>query len=347
MRASIFSLALTALSLHAQEPFGNPTMFAREPNIRTFLYGEFFFASVREEGLTYAIRSNDGNVLHGKFLELPDRWRPGFRIGFGSHLGHDAWELSADWTYFYSDIIQTSHAPLAPAGTTFLVPLYIDASSYTQFLTGKSIQKAKENWVLSFNSLIFALSRTYFLSKELGIRPQTGLFAGWIDQDVDISYQSYASPPGGGNDVVQANTYIENDSWKVGPFLGSKLDWYILRKFRIFGGAQAGTLYRRLNFQQTQVSVGNSNGDFRVVLPATLRRLQPYLGCQLGIAWNSFIHHSRNFFEIALQYESQYFWHEFESRMFYEQVAGSQNRSIDNYGDLSLQGAALHLRLDF
>ncbi len=344
MRALIFSLA--ALSLHAQEPYGNPTMFARQPDIRTFLYGDFFFASVREDGLTYAIRSNDGNVLHGKFLELPDRWRPGFRIGFGSHLGHDAWELSADWTNFRSDIVQTSHAPVASGGT-FLVPLYIDASSYSQFLTGKSIQEAKENWALSFNELIFALSRTYYLSKELGIRPQAGLLAAWIDQDVDISYRSTVAPPGGGNDVVQYNTYIENDTWKVGPYLGSKLDWYVLRKFRIFGGAQAGTLYRRLNFQQTQVSVGNSGGDFRIVLPAHERRLQPYLGCQLGIGWNSFIHHSRNFFEIALQYECQYFWHEFESRMFYEQVTGSQNRSVNQYGDLSLQGAALRFRLDF
>jgi hypothetical protein len=346
MRALIFSL-LPIATLCAQEPFGNPTMFSRQPNIRTFLYGDFFFGSVRQDGLAFAIRSNDGQVLHGKFLELPDRWKPGFRLGFGSHLGHDAWEVSGDWTYFRSNIVQTAHAPAASAGSTYLVPLYIDASSYTQLLTGKSLQEAKENWTLSFNSLCFGLCRTYYLSKELGIRPQAGVFAAWIDQDVDISYRSDAAPPGFGNNVVQCNTYIENDTWKVGPFLGTKLDWYILRKFRIFGGAQTAILYRRLNFQETQVSIGNSNGDFRTVLPESSRRLQPWLNCQLGVAWNSFIHHSRNFFEIALQYEGQYFWHEFESRMLYEQVAGSQNRNLNNFGDLSLQGVALRFRLDF
>jgi hypothetical protein len=302
---------------------------------------------VREDGLSYAIRSSDGNPLNGKLVEPTDRWRPGFRIGFGSHLAHDSWELSGDWTYFYSDLIQTIHAPQAPTGSTYITPIFIDASSYSQLLGGKSVQEAKEQWLLSFNAITFALSRPYYLSHELSVRPQAGLFAAWIDQDVNVTYKTYAAPAGGGNDLVNYSAYIQNDTWRAGPFFGGMVDWYIRRKFRLFGTLRAAALYRRLHFSQIQVSVGNSGGDYRLYLSEDSHRLQPWLDSQLGVSWGTFFRHSRHYFEAGLQYEVQYFWHEFESRVLYQQVTGTQDRSLNNLGDLSLQSVALRLRLDF
>lgn len=351
MRALIFNallaapLALFALDSDA-ECYGNPPAYLGKPCIRSILYGEYFFASVREDGLSYVIRSGNGNPLDGKLIEPSDCWRPGFRIGFGSHLAHDSWEISGDWTYFYSDLIQTVHASFAPPGSTYLTPIFIDADSYSQLLGAKSLQEAKEQWTLSFNAIAFALSRPYYLSRELSVRPQIGFLTAWIDQDVAVSYTTYA-PPSGGNGVVDYNTFIQNDTWRAGPFLGGMMDWYIRRKFRFFGSLRAATLYRSLHFSQTQVSVGNSNGDFRLFLKDASHRLQPWMDCQLGLAWGTFFRCSRHYFEAGLQYECQYFWHEFESRVLYQQVANSQDRNVNNLGDLSLQSVALRLRLDF
>ncbi len=348
MRALIFSLLASApLLASSEECYGNPPAYLGKPCIRSILYGEYFFASVREDGLSYAIRSSSGNPLSGKLIEPSDRWRPGFRIGFGSHLAHDSWEISGDWTYFYSDLIQTVHASFASPGSTYLTPIFIDASSYAQILGGKSLQEAKEQWTLSFNAITFALSRPYYLSRQLSVRPQTGLLAGWIDQDVEISYLTSAPPAGGGNDVVAYQTMIQNDTWRAGPFFGGMMDWYIQRKFRFFGTLRAAVLYRSLHFNQTQVSVGNSGGDFRLFLRDASHRLQPWLDCQLGLAWGTFFRCSRHYFEAGLQYECQYFWHEFESRVLCQQISNSQDRSVNNLGDLSLQSVALRLRLDF
>ncbi len=343
-----FLLASSPLSLFADECcYGNPPAYLGKPCIRSILYGEYFFASVREDGLSYAIRTN-GNPLDGKLIEPSDRWRPGFRIGFGSHLAHDSWEISGDWTYFYSDLIQTVHAAFAPAGSTYLTPIFIDASSYAQMLGGgKSVQEAKEQWTLSFNTISFSLSRPYHLSRELSVRPLTGLMANWIDQDVAISYLTSAPPSGGGNNVVDYRTLIQNDTWRAGPFFGGMMDWYIQRKFRFFGALRGAALYRSLHFSQTQTSVGNSGGDFRLFLRDASHRLQPWVDCRLGLSWGTFFRCSRHYFEAGLQYECQYFWHEFESRILCQQIPNSQDRSLNNLGDLSWQSVGLRLRLDF
>lgn len=351
MRVSIFNY-LFVLSFLSQgyaldeSCYGNPPLFLKSPHIRTFLYGEVFFASAREEGLCFAISSN-GNPLQGKWLEPSDKWHPGFRIGFGSHLAHDFWELSGDWSYFYTEQIQTAHAGFASVGSTFLTPLFIDSSSYSQLLGGKSLQEAKESWQLFFNALSFTLSRPYFLSKQLAVKPQAGLFAAWINQDLAISYTTYASPPGGGDDVVNYNSVIDNNTWRVGPSIGSSVDWYIRRKFRVFGLIRTAALYRSLNYQQIQNSVGNSEGDFRIHLYKNQNRLQPWLDCGLGASWGTFFRKRTAYFEAALQYESQFFWHEFASRILYQQVSGTQDRSLDQSGDLSLQSVALRVRIDF
>lgn len=345
MRALIFSLPF-ALSLHASiDPscYGNPPLFGDKPCIRTFLYGDFFYASLSEDGLAYAIRSRSGNVLSGKVLEPPSPWRPGFRVGFGSHLSHDGWEIRADWTYFRNDIVKTAHASFAPLGSTYLVPLFIDGESFQEWITTHSVQEAKEHWVCIFDTLLFALNRSYFLSKRLLISPEVGLFAAWISQDIDISYRSGGAPVS----VVNYQTLIENNTWRVGPTIGTKLDWYLRRKLSFFGAVRAAACYRPLLFQQTQHSVGNSGGDFRISLGERSRSIQPWLDLQLGLAWRSFIHKTHNFLELALQYETQYFWHELAARTLFEQVSGSQDRNFPTQGNLSVQIAALQLRIDF
>ena len=330
MRALIFSLPLF---LQAAE-YGNPPQFSADRhNQRTFLYGEFFFASPSVEGLAYTIRSSGGNPLNGKIVEPSERWSPGFRVGFGSHFFHDSWEFSGDWSSFTSKVVQTIHGEN-------LTPIYIDASSYAQI---QPVEQAKEQWDFSLNALTVGLSRLYFLRAELDIRPRVGFIASWIDQEVNVSYRNNTASSG----LVAYQTAIVNDSFRVGPFLGTHLNWHVRRKFRVFGGALASASYRSLHFQQVQTSVGNTDGDFRVNLTNDLKKMQPYLDCQLGVAWGSFIKKDRNFCELALQYEAQYFWHEFESRILYEQVGSSQDRSLDTLGDLSLQSVALRLRLDF
>ena len=83
--------------------YGNPPSFCGEKTVRAFLYGEPFLASVREDGISFAIRST-GSPLQGKFVEPAARWRPGFRVGGGVHFDHDAWEGSVDWTSYRKEI---------------------------------------------------------------------------------------------------------------------------------------------------------------------------------------------------------------------------------------------------
>ena len=314
--------------------YGNPPEFSEERHAqRTFLYAEFFFGSPSVDGLAYVIRPSADDALTGKFTEPSEQWDPGFCVGFGSHFAHDSWEFSGDWSFLASKAVQTVHGDS-------LTPLYIDASSYDQI---EAVQQAKEAWDFSLNALTGRLGRLYFLSQELDIHPEIGILASWIDQSVQISYRNNTATSG----LIAYQTNISNNSFRAGPFLGTHLNWHIRRKFRIFGGGSAALCYRTLQFEQTQISVGNTDGDFRIYLTDDSKRLQPYLNCQIGVAWGSFIKKDRNFCEIALQYENQYFWREFESRLLYEQVDSSYDRSLNTFGDLSLQSVALRLRLDF
>lgn len=335
MRALIFSLF--ALPLLATEiEYGNPPTFPSEKGLRMFLYGEPFLASLREDGLAFAIRAHASAVLHGKLVEPSTQWLPGFRIGCGTHLNHDSWDWMLDWSYFRNNVVRTEKMP-------FLTPIFIDASSYAQVPQG-AFQEAKEQWTCSINTLCFGLTRAYFLSEELAIAPRMGLLANWIDQNIEVSYRSSSLSSSG---VVAYQTSIENNAWKVGPSVGTKIDWYIKKEVRIFGALQGAMLYRRVNARQRENSVGNTEGDFRIFLNECMGALQPWFDTQLGFGWGSYFNCSKNFVEITFQYETQYFWHELYSRTLYQQIQGGQNRFLNNLGDLSMQSASVRIRLDF
>jgi len=331
----ILQLALIPILCFAADPYGNPPSYTCDPSIRTFLYGEPFFASIREDGTAFAIRSSPSGALQGKIAEPSVRWRPGFRIGCGVHLDHDSWEGSVDWTYFRNNFIQSLETP-------FLTPLFIDASSYSQIPQG-FFQHAKEQWKFSLNSLCFLIYRPYFLSEQLGIVPQVGLFANWIDQNFAIFYRSDALTSG----VVAFQTTIENDSWKVGPFLGTRIDWYIKKEVRLFGALKGGALYRKVFAEQQECSSGNSQGDVRIFLVENVSSIQPWLDCQFGFGWGACLNCAKNFLEVTFLYETQYFWHELYSRTLFEQIPDSQNRFLNNLGDLGIQNASVRIRLDF
>lgn len=315
--------------------YGNPSSFQGAKSIRSFLYGEPFLASIREEGVAFAIRST-GAPLQGKLIEPSSHWRPGFRIGAGIHFDHDAWEGIVDWTYFCSNFIHSIE-------NSFITPLFIDASSYAQVPQG-FFQNAKEQWTFSFNKLRFALFRPYYLSKELAIAPVIGAFAALIDQGLEISYRSNLPSASG---VVAYQTDIENNAWRVGPLVGTKLDWNIKNGFWISGALQGAALYKRCTSRQRESSVGNVNGDFRILLDENTYNIQPWVDCQLGLGWGAYFNCLRNYVEVGLIYETQYFWGELFSRTLYQQVNGTQNRSLNSLGDLSMQSAALRIRLDF
>lgn len=315
--------------------YGNPSLFLGEKTIRVFLYGEPFIASICEDGIAFAIRSR-GAPLQGKVIEPSIRWRPGFRLGAGVHFDHDAWMAAADWTYFRNNQI-------CSIGSASITPLFIDASSYQQIPQGL-FQGAKEQWLLSLNIFRFTLSRPYYLSKELGITPLIGAMVGWIDQDLSISYRSNSLSQVG---VVAFQTDVENNAWRVGPLVGTRLNWFIRRGVWLEGALQGALLYKRCNARQYESAVGNNSSDSRVRLAENATNIQPWFDSQLGIGWGYYFNSLCNYIEVSLLYESQYFWKELFSRTLDQQIAGSQNRFLNNLGDLSMQSASLRIRLDF
>jgi hypothetical protein len=329
----VMPLALPCLCCAQQ--YGNPPSFPCEALIRVMLYGEPLLASLRQDGISYAIRASLEGPLHGTFVEPLARWRPGFRIGCGVHFDHDAWEGGVSWTYFRSQLIQTVQDP-------FLTPLFIDASSYQQIPQG-FMQEAKEQWRCSLNNLMVLLSRPYFLSQQLGIVPQVGFLANWIQQNLLISYRSDAV----GTGVVAYQTTMGNDSWKVGPCIGTRVDWYIRKEIRLFGGVQGATLYRRVQAEQVENAIGNVGGDVRIFLTESAIVLQPWIDGQFGLGWGSCFRCAKTYLEVTLLYEVQYFWHELFSRTLMQQIPSSQNRFLNQYGDLSMQSASIRMRVDF
>jgi hypothetical protein len=80
------------------------------------------------------------------------KWAPGFKVGLGLNLGHDAWDLMAQYTWLNADHKHTS-------------------------------KNETTDWKLHFNVIDLELGRNYYVSQYLTMRPFIGLKGTWQKQD--------------------------------------------------------------------------------------------------------------------------------------------------------------------
>ena len=372
-------------------PSANPVV---QHGLDIFLSADFIFWTGRLEGLSYAhtgyVLANEAgsaaftnqspafNVPAGTTYYVNNKWSPGFKVGIGLALGHDGWDLGAEYTWFRTNT-KSSVTGSSEIGKQLIPTSGFALTAYPEARDTAVIGDAEAKYRLHFNNIDLALGRSFFVSPRLTTRPHFGLKGTWQTQRFNPAFNNITSTAtesqgddNNGNPILVTNTlsntcyHIENKQnyWGVGIRTGMDTSWQIVKCFGIYGNWALSALWgkfdvsRKDNCQYTYAAQEfegpeDPEGEGTITTTTTTVPLSSMMFVQ-----NQF-HTLNAVLELALGVRYDYWFSDNDYRLriqagFEEQLWFNQNHftktynpEINHYGNLVFQGLTIKAQFDF
>lgn len=302
----------------------NPSPRAKEQSRTIDIFADALYWYTSETVDWAFILENSPNSETDTFKTFVFDWAPGFRIGLGNNMKHDAWDTQASYTWFQSEA--SGHAK----GSVTSAFLGARLSLLEPFSTGR----ARLN--LHYSMFDGDLGRSFLVSKYLCLRPSIGLKGGWIDQTI---HSHWTIPNFFGLLKFTADETLKNRFAGGGPKGGVTGKW-------CFGDLQKQTLSLIGTFEVGYLWGHWSIKDkFDDVFDTVIRvKTSPrnvgslLLHAFIGFGWECNFDHNRSHFSAKFGYEIEDWFDQFQ---IFSDLSGSQTN------DLILQGVTLGVRFDF
>lgn len=318
-----------------------------------YLQATFLLMQAYEDGLEFAVKQTnirepglannrypleDGVIQGFSSDEHSTDWNFGFRIACGFYLNHDAWDLSAAWTYFR---INNDKSSTVNGG--ILLPLWldpgIDVVGDVADGTNNNITSSAR-WTANLNSFDLRLGKPYHVSRYVILNPHFGMRFGWIEQDfLSRNGGTYRADQGTDTNVDMT---ADNDFWGVGARAGLDTEWHLGSGWFLFGNIAASMLYSFFDICQ---DVNFEQAD-RTELKHEFTAIVPNADIALGICWNKYFSKNRYLFALKAAYEFQAWFDQNRLMKFYEGTACNGIGEVGK-GNLYLSGFAFTAGLDF
>ncbi|MCP5509595.1 MAG: MOMP family protein [Chlamydiales bacterium] len=286
-----------------------------------FITADFILWTPREEGLEYVMTGTGAPTGQGSLREPDFGLEPGFKVGLGLNLGHDGWDVFAEYTWLTSSVNDSVNSDNATW-------LWNTAAGTTRF---------SADWDFNFNAIDLELGRNFFVSQYLTLRPHYGFKGTWQDQD----YKTTAEIRAAGALVARDRVAQDFDYWGFGIRTGMDTAWHFCKSWSIYGNFAISALWSGFDIDRkdttytvltdTSVTTLNTENNFHTILPV--------LELAIGLRWEIWVSDDDYHFGIDAGWEEQVWWG--MNRLI---VAGQPQR--DN-GDLTMQGLTLKFRFDF
>ena len=314
-----------------------------------FITANFIWWKATQDGLNYASSGIGGSATAGSPFastgsgtnkSVGEDWAPGFKVGLGLNLGHDGWDIFAQYTWLHSchsNSISTTQTDGLLAGF---------AANSGQGAVGSPLyaDRATGKWDLHFNVIDLELGRNFYVSQFLTMRPFIGLKGTWQDQDARFNYESGTFQIAGVPTAAKGPYRIhgQSDTWGIGVRGGLNLAYYMAKSWSLFGNfawtamwADYDTLKRTDSLDDT--ATGNSSTRVNINNDS-LYNVKYVAEMELGLRWEMWFYDDNYHFAIQAGWEQQVWinWGMFP-------VIGQEQ----NNHDLSLHGLNLKFRFDF
>jgi hypothetical protein len=298
-----------------------------------FITADFIWWKPNQEGtqVSYPGYSNNvSNAPKGSVLSPNFSFEPGFKVGIGTTMRHDTWDLYANWTWLRSENNSSRHS--TRSSETQWTALQFSETGLDQPTTW-AVQSASTHWNMHFNAIDFELGRNFWISKYLTLRPHFGLKTAWIHQNQHVTYNG-VGPDGGASlaSTDQAKTQFHQHYWGLGLRTGLDTAWHLNRNWSIYGEFALAALWtdydnsRKDQWETTSLRTFNAKSD--------LHTIEPVLEIGLGLMYQTWWHNDDYQFTIAAGWE--------------EQVWFEHNQNIgQNGGNFTLQGLTVKFGLEF
>ncbi|MBS0650420.1 MAG: hypothetical protein JSR93_04595 [Verrucomicrobia bacterium] len=329
----------------------SPPRFQLQHANRIFLECDFLYWRAEMDNIEFAVSStspNDADVgemsqmTGGKWLDIDFEWGPGFRVGIGYDTPYDCWDLFLSWTRFNHSSSGHAHQPsgggLAATWFTFAT------------LLGINCEKASGHWDLNYNTLDLMLSRTFFVSRALTLRPGLGIRGAWIDQDMRYHYSGvdYIFLHGFGAPLGPEKVKLSNDYHALGILAGLGLDYCFNRHWSIYGNLAGSLLYGTFEVHEHLKTKGINLYSRHVSYQFSedRDRLKTNVEMGIGLKWETDLNHKKVHLSFFAGYEFLVWFNQNQLKNFW--FSGLDNGSYDQLdGNLALQGGTFGGRIDF
>ncbi|PCI95148.1 hypothetical protein COB11_02915 [Candidatus Aerophobetes bacterium] len=346
--------------------------------VDVFFSADFIYWTGRLDGLGYAFTGSPSgtetdnaafvnqaagvNVASGRTSYVNRKWSPGFKVGIGLDLGHDGWDLGAEYTWF-----RTSPSGSITGGTalgTAIIATFQPSPSSQIINSGAAanlvIADASARYRLHFNVMDVSLGRNFFVSPRLTTRPHFGLKGTWQTQRFTPRYNNITGTITSGTTTTTISDAFYHHNfkqsyWGVGIRTGMDTSWQFIQSFGVYGNWALSALWgqfdvnRRDTTQSTETIVdteNSSNDATNVILPSRIvdvtnrfHTLSPVLELALGLRYDYWFSDNDYRFRIQAGWEEQ-IWFD-QNQLFDIQIL----RPL--HGNLIFQGFTLKVRFDF
>ena len=334
--------AIKEVNVHETTGALNPTARPAVNGTGFFATGDYLLWRADEDGLDYAFEATtpvgDVPLKNGKILEVHPKWSQGWRFGLGYRFPYDTWDLTSNWTHLFSRA--RSDAFVHPGGllqSTLQLP---DQQSLPFLYTTLD---ADADFKLMYNTFDLDLGRSFFISRDLSIRPYVGLRGAWINQHLDVLY--------GVKDMVITNerntlAYHGRNFYRgVGVRSGVDINYYLNKCWSIYGKASAAVLLGTFSITQRVTFPRYPDMD---LIHEHLHRTRTTVQAAAGIQWEHNLIKDRFHLTLSLGYEFNQWFHMNQFRTFLDnQFLYFLGQTIPHKGNLGLQGGTFSARVDF
>jgi hypothetical protein len=302
-----------------------------------YISADYTYWTARQSGLAVALTNNyaSGSTSPISGTVIYPSWyaNSGFKVGLGSFLNHDGWDIGAEYTWFWNTNNPINTVTLNGTG----ISTWAAGNVGVPAVSG-TLQSVGSNWNNWFQRVDASIGRAFFAGHYLTLRPFAGLLGAWDQQNFNINYTTTIPS------TSAANWTNQQSWWGVGPYTGVDTSFHFPQmmdssQFSLFLDMGAAlpwsqyTLTQQFNTTDTTTTTAFSYGG---VFNTTDAMLEMSLGLRWETVWND--SHSWSFLLSAAWEEQVWFQH----NHFIQ--SGNADQQSGNY---VMQGLTVKARVGF
>lgn len=345
--AGLFCGSFAATSAHAYSDASNdtttttnysqitpPAGFAAAPGVGFSLYADFIYWEARQANIDYAVSGVGDNIAaQGQVYYPKFDYQPGFKAGMAVDMGHDNWDLDANYTWLNTCGGKTSASTsydnpiLAPTRTLFTADI-IPLEEYV-------LTEADGDWKFVYNLANINLGRNYYISEYLTLRPFFGISGAWNHQNQAIHYTYTVEDP-----LHFIAQHYKQSYWGVGFETGLNTAWCFDENWSIYGDFNVMNLWSKYEVKENEIyylfddgDVDYAEGTVAYNTIGTQYGIQNIVDIQMGLRW------AMRFDDNTMGFSVQVGWD--------QQVWINHAQYATKASNLSVQGLDVRARFDF
>ncbi len=320
-------------------PAARPTV---DDGADLFISADFIYWRCHENGLGYVIKNNGGTfaglgvggtLTGGQIKNVRPDWRPGFKVGVGYNLDHDGWDVFANYTWYYGHEHSETFVPIG--GT--LIPAFTNPAVMSPAM---SANEAEAHWKLHLNVIDLELGREFFVSRCLTLRPFGGLKTAWLSQTLTTEYDYLVSGA-----MTTLEPKMSSNFWGIGLMGGLETEWKFSEGWSIYANGDIALLYGYYTLRDREYAITPTSKTTNLKVKDNFTIGRAITDLAAGLRWEEMF--SCDTFRLRIQggWEQHMYFGQNQFIKFTDSL--EQGVFVSNQGDISFEGWALNVQIDF